>query len=561
MSIQINSTTVIDDSKNLTNVVNATLSGTLTIGSSPSSGNTGEVLTSRGSSAPNWTTLSNLDTQFTAAGSITQGKAVILNSTGTVSQSIISSSSFGSSTTFNASLTKGSNSIYHPTAGKYLLFYTDNASTLGYVVDVTISGNTPTFGTPYQWSASTINGTQIGLCWDSVTNQVIVGYVDNATSRAMLVTVAYSGGTFSKGTAVQNPTAHTSTNFCAVCYDKSVSAICITYQNSSTQYASYATVSGTSVSWTNTATSVGSNNSGYGCSAVYCDALQINAIAYNDVGRGQLQSVKFTAGSPITMSSGVRYQITDAGGASNGYFTGARTIAWANDIQRIIAIYDGGGNNGYYLMCGVYQYTPGNFYWAVGVASVVNTGAYYAGYQWHRSISYHSVTGYAVISWQLDTSGFGKIGISDSPVRTDVMNFSSSSQWQSTATDMSLVVTNDIDSKGIVVAWDSGNIAGNLNGTCGIFTIPNPDKRNQFIGLAQSTVTNGQTVVVRKSFGVDTNQTGLVPGTRYYLSSSDGSTLTSTASGPNIGRALSTTAIQITGAPTVTPSVGQYLIW
>lgn len=60
MSIQINGSTIIDDSKNLTNVVNATISGTLTIGSSPSSGNTNEILVSTGGSAPKWVSISTL---------------------------------------------------------------------------------------------------------------------------------------------------------------------------------------------------------------------------------------------------------------------------------------------------------------------------------------------------------------------------------------------------------------------------------------------------------------------------------------------------------------------
>lgn len=57
MAIKIGGNTVIDDSKNLTNIVNISASGTLAFGSTPSAGTSGQVLTSGGSgAAPSWQT-------------------------------------------------------------------------------------------------------------------------------------------------------------------------------------------------------------------------------------------------------------------------------------------------------------------------------------------------------------------------------------------------------------------------------------------------------------------------------------------------------------------------
>ena len=56
MAIKISGVTVIDDTKNITNVANVALSGTLSVGATPSTGTSGQVLTSNGSSTPTWST-------------------------------------------------------------------------------------------------------------------------------------------------------------------------------------------------------------------------------------------------------------------------------------------------------------------------------------------------------------------------------------------------------------------------------------------------------------------------------------------------------------------------
>ena len=58
MAIKVGGIVVVDNSKNLSNIVNASLTGTLTVGSTPSTGTAGQVLTSNGSSAPSWQNIS-----------------------------------------------------------------------------------------------------------------------------------------------------------------------------------------------------------------------------------------------------------------------------------------------------------------------------------------------------------------------------------------------------------------------------------------------------------------------------------------------------------------------
>jgi hypothetical protein len=60
MAIKVSGTTVIDDTRALTNITSATFSGALSVGSTPSTGTAGQVLTSAGAgAAPTWSTVSS----------------------------------------------------------------------------------------------------------------------------------------------------------------------------------------------------------------------------------------------------------------------------------------------------------------------------------------------------------------------------------------------------------------------------------------------------------------------------------------------------------------------
>jgi hypothetical protein len=67
-----------------------------------------------------------------------------------------------------------------------------------------------------------------------------------------------------------------------------------------------------------------------------------------------------------------------------------------------------------------------------------------------------------------------------------------------------------------------------------------------FLGIADNTVTSGQTVTVNLAGSVDQNQTGLIAGATYYTGSSGA--LTGGSGDRKVGKALSATAILITSA-------------
>lgn len=71
MAFQISSTTVIDDSRNITNIVNTTLTGTISVNGSV--GTAGQFLTSNGSSAAYWSTPSSLSQAKAIALAMTLG--------------------------------------------------------------------------------------------------------------------------------------------------------------------------------------------------------------------------------------------------------------------------------------------------------------------------------------------------------------------------------------------------------------------------------------------------------------------------------------------------------
>lgn len=74
---------------------------------------------------------------------------------------------------------------------------------------------------------------------------------------------------------------------------------------------------------------------------------------------------------------------------------------------------------------------------------------------------------------------------------------------------------------------------------------PSPSDADDWIGIAASSVSDTEVVEVALKGGVDANQTGLTPGSIYYLDD-DGTLTISTSSGRKVGKALTSTSILIT---------------
>lgn len=171
VSADTTGTLVIQTGATPTTAVTVNASGALGVGSSPSFGTSGQVLTSAGSSAvPTWSTISN--TVFMRAGlgsdqSLTDATVTIANFTGTPSIQI-----GGTWDTTNKRFTASST-----TAGYYLVnfnaqFY--NASNAGYNASARIHKN----GSQTVGNEMTINGSDIRHASISVSDIVYLANTD-----------------------------------------------------------------------------------------------------------------------------------------------------------------------------------------------------------------------------------------------------------------------------------------------------------------------------------------------------------------------------------------------
>ena len=184
MPIEISGTTVIDDSRNVTNVGSIGDSNTVYFGDG--SGLSG---IEAGSSS------------FTATGAISNGDVVHINTDGTVSAVSGSGSvnpSVGISSVFEESESSNFSATFDSSNNKIIIAYTDvGNSNHGTAVVGTVVGTGITFGSPTVFESD--NTDQISAVYDYTNDKVVIAYRDlgnSADGTAIVGTVVGTGITF-----------------------------------------------------------------------------------------------------------------------------------------------------------------------------------------------------------------------------------------------------------------------------------------------------------------------------------------------------------------------------
>jgi hypothetical protein len=538
LQLQVNGTTP---------AVTLATTGAVGVGSTPGYGTSGQLLTSAGpGAAPAWSTLvippGNQST-LVADGAVTAaGKALILTAAGKAKQSVIAAAAYGSNTTFNAAKTAMATVVFDPVAGVFAIIYQDTTdSNKGKMKIATVaSNNSVTFSAAFTFYNSAIYNGGLNACFDPVTSQIIISFTEGANNYAAAITAKITGSNITFGAAAITGYAGYETG---ISYDTGVSKFLLAYRTSA-QYVQVGTVSGTSISFGSQTTVYGSSVNGYGSPAVYCPSIGKHCIGYNTGGRGYIVQITI-APTTFAITVGSAYPVTNSLGA-DGYIFGNHTLAWVDPLQRLLVIHGAGPSGSYALQ--VTMFSVDGTSWLPVVYTNIDGGSYSAPYMYWTSIDYSESAGYAVVSYVNASSLTGYVSFSSS-LSTTAISFGTKTQFQSTATDMTGVAFSTTNNKALVVAFDNGNPspAADLNGTCVAASAPLADQRTRFIGFATAAAADGAPVTFTTSFGVDPNQTGLTTNTTYYLSSSDGTTLSTTVSGPKVGRAISATSVQVLG--------------
>jgi len=190
-----------------------------------------------------------------ASGAITNGKAVVVNTDGTVKQaasSVTISAGLGSAVTFESASARPQHGTFDSNSNKVVVTYQDiGNSNYGTAVIGTIddSDNSISFGTPVVFESATTDG--IAAIFDSSNNKVVVVYRDGGNSyygTAIVGTV--SGTSISFGTATTFWANSNMGDDIDASFDTNVNKVLITFPKVGNDGCAIAgTVSGTSISF------------------------------------------------------------------------------------------------------------------------------------------------------------------------------------------------------------------------------------------------------------------------------------------------------------------------
>ena len=166
MAIEISGTTVIDDSRNVTDVENVGLSTTVYYGD-----------------GSNLTGVAGGSSNFVASGAISNGDAVVINSDGTVSvveATAVNPPTKGTATVFNENNHAYYAVGYDSSTSKVVVAF-QGTSSYGQCQVGTVSGTSISFGSVVTFDSN--DSDSYSLAFDSTNNKVIIAYKRNTGNK------------------------------------------------------------------------------------------------------------------------------------------------------------------------------------------------------------------------------------------------------------------------------------------------------------------------------------------------------------------------------------------
>jgi hypothetical protein len=444
--------------------------------------------------------------ELTAASAIASGYAVGLDDAGKV-QVIrelvnVDSRSFGTPTVFESASSLYISSIYDSTNNRVVVVYRDDGNSFyGTAAVGTVSNTSISFGTPVVFESA--NTTYISSTYDSTNNRVIITYRDNGNANygtAIVGTV--SGTSISFGTAVVFESA--SSAFTSATYDSTNNRVVIAYQdaaNSAYGTAIVGIVSGTSISF-GTAVVFESAVTSY-ISATYDSTDNRVVIAYTDSGNSDYGTaiVGTVSGTSISFGAAVVFE-----SAVTSYIS----ATYDSTDNRVVIAYTDSGNSDYgTAIVGTVSGTSISF----GTPVVFESASSY-----FASATYDSTNNRVVIAYRdAGNSNYGTAIVGT--VSGTSISFGTAVVFESATTSYISSVYASANNRVVIAYTDVGNseygtaiVASPI-----VNTYPTISSRNNFLGTAQATVASGTNLNVLLPRAIDYNQTGLTPGSFYYV--------------------------------------------
>jgi len=445
--------------------------------------------------------------ELTAASAVASGYAVGLDDSGKV-QSVrevvdADSRSFPSpAVVFESAQSNFISTTFDSTNNRVVIAYQDAGnSNYGTAIVGTVSGTSISFGTAVVFESASCNW--ISATYDSTNNRVVIVYQDDGNSSygtAIVGTV--SGTSISFGTAVVFESA--ASYYTSTTYDSTNNRVVIAYRdggNSNYGTAIVGTVSGTSISFGSAV--VFESADSREISATYDSTNNRVVIVYQDLANSLYGTaiVGTVSGTSISFGTAVVFEFADSRYISPIY---------DSSNNRVVITYQDGGNSTYgTAIVGTVSGTSISFGTAVVFESATT--------DW-ISATYDSSNNRVVIAYRdIANSSYGTAIVGT--VSGTSISFGTAVVFESAASNY-ISTTYDSTNNRVVIAYrDVGN------SSYGTAIVAAPDSniyptissQNNFIGTAQATVASGTNLNVLLPRAIDYNQTGLTPGSFYYV--------------------------------------------
>jgi hypothetical protein len=532
MAIKVQGTTVIDNSRNLQNIINVNSTGNAYANSFIGDGSLLSNLPASGGSYA-----------AEAAGAIANGDVVVVNANGTlsaaatsVSRSITSPAGWSGTDTPYSSHWKA---VYDPNSNRIVIIYSHSAVTK--VKVGTISSGSISFG-----SAVTLESNWMfqepDMVFDPDTNQILIVYATSEagkTNYPKVVTGSVSGSSITFGTPVVVYSG--AGNSVSIGYDTINNKFVIFRYNSgsSRPEAVVGTVSGTSIS-------LGTAKS-----------LNIDGLSF--FGDGSYNTV-FDPSSGVTLGAYVsssRFHFTPGKVNGTDFDVGSHTVVYGDgnygsddfraiyieDHQAIFVVAD---NDAFMLKTRAEEYNDSETNGMVSEIGPIteifaqNTVSDTS----IRSIAYDTVSKKVIVavtdsstnkSYVISVKILGDLSlVADDPILVQSPNAQYPGCVYDPDTDQTFV--------GFI---DTG---GSSYGEYILYTAERGNLTTEnFLGFSAGTYTNGSTATVNVIGSVNELQTGLSAGQRYFVAANGALSNTSTSPYPFAGTALSSTKILVKG--------------
>ena len=487
-------------------------------------GNSGQVLTSQGGSAPpSWTTISAAP-EFAgiASGSITGGKAVCVADDGKL-MAVAGDNELHGTTTQFGDVTNSFSIIYDPVNEKYVYFFRDqNNGDKGRVRVGTPNGSTITWGDKQLFVAETTEPSQINAIYDPTNNKCVVLYRDNANNnKGSVVVCSLSGTTLTVGTPVTDITEQSGgMEYNSFCYVPDTDNYAIVYNNSSGNngYCKIGKYTGTNSStWPNASVQFLSGQArGTGC---FYDTTANKLVVMAHHGGDSNTSYIWAgtvASDTVTFGSSQKYGMDNV---DMYRLTGAHDPNTGTSILS----YGQSGNKG---VCRTATLSGTTF--TFGDEFQYDISATY-----QALIAYGSSPNKFLISY-VDEGDANKVKSIITTLSGTTITYATARTFQiyGQATSADAWLLYNEDAKNFLALYRS-NQDGTNKAAYYIEAIRSSNvTKGNYVGIANATVTDGQTASTALPGAVNTAVSGLTVGQKYYVIA-DG-TLNTTADSENI---------------------------